>query len=140
MKRDRAQDIESRLRREAPSDMQAPTWVRTRVLVSMDAAQDIGAASTRSGKRLALGAFAMAVLALTVSGAIWLSPAQPVPQGDGWRLAMPDTMPRVVAVRLPGALEDEARNIRADVVDLLGVVRVPMEKLTQASKQFAGSV
>lgn len=143
MKRTESQtDIEARLRSELPSGAEAPAWVRTRVLAAMDEAQDGGAVRTPVRGRLALGLGGLALAAVAVGAVLWVTPAAQPALQDDWRSEGPVRIALPASMRLPGpaALEAEARHIRADFVDLLGVVRVPMEKLTEASRQFAGAV
>ncbi len=123
--------------------MRAPAWVRTRVIASMDTGEQAAPVHARGTRLRAALAGGFAFAAVATAAVFWFQPASPKAGLDGWQTDEPVkiALPSKVRVTLPdGPLEDEVRNIRADVVEFMGVVRVPMEKLTEASKQFRGSV
>ena len=143
MKRVEVGHVESRLRSEKPGEMQAPAWVRTRVIASMDGEAQAMPVHTRGTRLRAMLAGGLAFAVVAIAGVFWFQPASPSAVNDGWQTdeTVKIALPSKVRVTLPdGPLEDEVRNIRADVVEFMGVVRVPMEKLTEASKAFRGSV
>lgn len=143
MKRVEVGQVESRLRSEKPGEMRAPEWVRTRVIASMDAEAQAMPVRARGTRLRAMLAGGLAFAAVAIAGVFWFQPASPKTGLDGWQTDEPVkiALPSKVRVTLPdGPLEDEVRNIRADVVEFMGVVRVPMERLTEASKAFRGSV
>lgn len=143
MKRVDVQNVEARLRSEQPGEIRAPMWVRTRVIASMDAEAQAAPVRARGTRLRAMLAGGLVFAVVAIAGVYWLQPASPQSGLDGWQTDEPVkiALPSKVRVTLPdGPLEDEVRNIRADVVEFMGVVRVPMEKLTEASKQFRGSV
>lgn len=142
MNRVEAQDIETRLRSQKPGAMEAPAWVRTRVIASMDADQSERVSHVTGGRFLPFAVGTGVLAALALGAALWVLPVQPKSVDDGWqshdtvKISLPDS------IRVPGldALEKEAESVREDFVDLLGVIRVPVAKLTEASKPFKGSV
>jgi len=143
VKRVDVRSIEKRLRSEKPDAMEAPAWVRTRVVASMDEDQSAVAGRTRASRLFGLSLGTGALAAVALGAVIWMMPAQQAVPDESWDSpggAVKISLP--VAIRVPGpmTLEREAENLREDVVDLLGVIRVPAEKLSQASKQFKGSV
>lgn len=143
MTRSRSREVEAELRAQIPVEIQSPACVRSRVLAAMDEP----AAEPLSGRarlpvsmlpRLALGGVALAGIAL--AAALLLRPDPPTSR-NAWspsslpvRLSLPDS------VRLPAtdALEDEARRIRRDMVGLTGLVRVPVQRLLEASRGPVG--
>ena len=142
MKRVEHEHVESRLRSEKPGAMEAPSWVRTRVIASMDAEQNERVVHA-AGTRLVPMAISGGVLAAVALGVVlWVLPTRSAPNDEAWqsggtvKISLPD------AIRVPGptALEQEAEHLREDFVDLLGVIRVPAAKLSEASKRFKGSV
>ncbi len=145
MKRVDVQNVEARLRSEQPGEVRAPAWVRTRVIASMDGAQDARAWRFGSRARVAYGLSGLALAAVAVAALVMLpgTPGQTDLSPAEWRTDEPVriAIPARMRVTIPdGPLAEEVRNIRADFVEIMGVVRVPMERINEASKQFAGSV
>ncbi len=142
MKRVDAGNIEKRLRSEKPGAMEAPAWVRTRVVASMDEDQSAIAGRTRASRLFGLSIGTGALAAVALGAVFWMMPAQQAVTDESWASDGGAKFSLPVSIRVPGpeALEREADLLREDVVDLLGVIRVPAEKLSQASKQFKGSV
>lgn len=142
MKRVEVRNIETRLRSERPGDIEAPSWVRTRVIASMDGEQAERVAPAMGLRFLPFAVGTGVLAALAVGAALWVMPAQPKPVDENWqshgtvKISLPDS------ISVPGldALEKEAESVREDFVDLLGVIRVPVARLTEASKPFKGSV
>lgn len=142
MTRPRHTEIESLLRDQPPPEVRAPAWVRTRALAAMDEPQTASAPQrSRAPLRFALAVPVLA--ALTVGITLWSRPApQPAPppgpaSGELLRIALPTDL-RVPALIAP--YEDEAQRLRRDATEFMDAVRVPMEKISRASRQLTGSV
>jgi len=144
MTRRTPREIDSLLREQRPPEARAPSWVRTRALAALDEPQTASAPQrSRAPLRFALAVPVLAALAVGVT--LWARPApQPSPGPLGAapsRLAIPSPLPvnlRVPALTAP--YEDEAQRLRRDATQFMDAVRVPMEKISRASRQLAGSV
>ena len=122
--------------------MEAPAWVRTRVVASMDEDQSAIAGRTRASRLFGLSIGTGALAAVALGAVFWMMPAQQAVTDESWASDGGAKFSLPVSIRVPGpeALEREADLLREDVVDLLGVIRVPAAKLSEASKRFKGAV
>lgn len=134
-------EIDSLLREQRPPEARAPSWVRTRALAALDEPQTASTPQrSRAPLRFALAVPVLAALAVGIT--LWTRPApQPANTPESIRLAVPSPLPvnlRVPALTAP--YEDEAQRLRRDATQFMDAVRVPMEKISRASRQLAGSV
>jgi hypothetical protein len=141
MNRPRWRTIEAELRAQPPGDVPAPARVGARVLAMMDdpAEQPTGRpARVGVGPRLALGGVAFAGVALAVG--LLVGPDAPSARDTWWPSSRPVRLSLPESVRFPAAdaLEDEARRIQRDMVELTGLVRVPVQRLLEASRGPSG--
>lgn len=133
-----AHDIEDRLRRDVPGEVEAPAWVRTRVMSRVEDEPQTGSVDLPSRvSRLmagALGAASLAVIALGI--VLWQSPT--VADDSGWESTgpVPLDLSFTTKISTPTLLQDEAKRIQDDMVQLTSVVRVPLSKLREAVERY----
>jgi len=134
MERVDREQLESRLRQGVPGEMEPPAWVRTRVMSRIEGMPQDGSAKRPSRvSRFGAGVLGAGVLAVIALGVVlWQSPT--VVDDTGWESPDPVTMNLLFStkIRTPTLLQDEAELIRGDVVQLTGLVRVPLSKLSDA--------
>ena len=134
MERVDRKQVEDRLRADVPGEVEPPAWVRTRVMSWIeDAPQDGSANLPWRVSRFGAGVLGAGVLAVIAFGVVlWQTPT--VVDDAGWESSGPVTMNLLFStkIRTPTLLQDEARRIQDDVVQLTSLVRVPFGKLSGA--------